>query len=116
MSTLQAVLAIIGALFVLAALGGGLYVAARSSASDVRERRLREENEDLVRRLDWIEPRFKQAEQQNQLLLQLHNPTSQLEALGTQAMANYEATVAILNQQSAVLHEIDEKLHAGGKP
>lgn len=110
MSTLQTVLAVLGGLVAIASVAGGIWAVFRTSARDAETNRLRAWNGDLIQRLDWIEPRFKTVTQQNELLMQLHNPTSQLEAMGTKAQANHDQIVEVLREQSALLEQIDEKL------
>lgn len=113
MSDLQAVLTIIGGLFGLAVLVGGLYFAVRSSAQETRIKFLQGERDDYKGRLEWIEPRFKQAEEQNRLLRNLHNPTAQIEALGQANSEWHQVIVTMLEAQAVVLHDVNEKLEEG---
>ena len=110
MSDLQAVLTIIGGLFALAVLVGGLYFAVRSSAQEARIKFLQGERDDYKGRLEWIEPRFKQAEEQNRLLRNLHNPTAQIEALGQANSERHQVIVTMLEAQAVVLRDVNEKL------
>lgn len=106
MSPLATALGIIAALITLASLGGALYVSFRASANDARTKRLSEENADYLRRLGYIEPKLQQAEQQNALLMKLHNPTEQL----AQISGNQKEILEVLEAQSEVLHDIEAKV------
>ena len=94
----------------LALLVGGLWVVVRASNKDARIKRLQDENADYLKRLDYIEPRFAKAEQQNRLLLEMHNPSDQIEALRQQEQGNHDATVKILTEQAAVLKQIESRV------
>lgn len=110
MSTAATVLSIIGALVALTVLGAGVYVIFTTSAKDAREKRLRDENVDLIRRLDYVEPKLKTAEEQNALLMQLHNPTAQLEQMSAENRQRHVEISRLLKEQSQTLHDIDDKV------
>lgn len=107
MSNLQTVLAVLGTLVVLTSVGGGLYAYFRSTAADARIKRLQDERDDYLSRLNYIEPRHKVIEQQNELLRQLHNPTALLETIAGKA----DEIIVTLDEQRELLEEIDGKLH-----
>lgn len=111
MSGLQPALAVVVGVIALAAVAGGVWAVFRSSSQDARIDRLQDERDDYLSRLNFIEPRFKEVEQQNRLLLDLHNPADQIEALRAQEQTNHDRTVAILAEQSTTLHQIDTTLH-----
>lgn len=115
MNTLQSVLVIIVSLVTLAGVGGALWAIARSSQQDARIKRLQGERDDYLSRLNYIEPRLKAVEQQNEVLLALHNPTDKIEALKAQEQANHDATVDLLQEQSRILRSIDKHLISGGR-
>lgn len=110
MSLLQSVLAVIGALLALSAVGGGLYAAFRSNDQEARIKRLQSERDDYLSRLNYIEPRLTVVEQQNEVLRTLHNPADQLQALRVQEQTNHDRTVELLEQQHATLQSIDQHL------
>lgn len=114
MSGIQQGLAVVGAIVMLAVVAGGLWAVFRSADRDARIDRLEGERDDYLSRLNFIEPRFKELEQQNKLLLDLHNPSDQIAALRVQEQTNHDRTVAILSEQSTTLHQIDTTLHGRG--
>jgi hypothetical protein len=105
-STAQTILGVVGALVVLATAGGGLWAVFRSSAQDATIKRLRDERDDYLSRLNFIEPRHRAVEQQNEVLLALHNPTERLDDLGSQ----HAEMLRLLNAQSILLQQIDRTL------
>lgn len=110
MSTIQAVLSVVGALVGLSVVGGGLWAVFRSSAQDATITRLRAEISDYVGRIEYIEPRLTSAEQQNRLLRDLQNPSAEIgEVKGLQAR-----TLELLNEQFAILREIEQRMPPKG--
>lgn len=107
---LSLTLSIIGGIAAVLVIAGGVYAIFTTSRKDVTEKRLRAENEDLVRRLDWIEPRFKDAEAKNELLTTLHNPTVQLQEMSERERDNHTTTVRLLGEQRDILVSIENKL------
>lgn len=110
MSQAQGTLAVIGALAALLILGSSVYVIFTATTKDARMKRLSEENTDLVRRLDWIEPRFRETEAKNSLLMEIHNPTARLESMERSEKANHEKTVRLLTEQRVLLTSIEAKM------
>lgn len=111
MNTLQTALAILGGLLVLAATGGGIYAQARAADRDATEKRLRAENQDYTRRLDYVEPRLKTLEEQNELLLQLHNPTVKLDGLSSE----HARILDLLKSQGRQIHAIHDAVSGDGR-
>lgn len=110
MSTIQAVLSVLGALVALAIVGGGLWAVFRSSAQDATINRQRAEIADYRGRLDYIEPRLSAAEEQNRILRDLQNPTAEIgEVKGMQVK-----TLEILNEQRVTLEEIERRMPSRG--
>lgn len=116
MTGLEGALAVVGTLVVLAGVAGGLWAVARSSAQDTRIKFLEGERADYLSRLQYIEPKLREAEQQNKVLLDLHNPADQIKQLAAQESVNHEQTVVLLNQQHTTLKAIEQRLpkHASG--
>lgn len=110
MTGLQPALAVVLALFALAVIGGGLWAAFRSTDQDARIKRLQGERDDLLSRLNFIEPKLKVVEDQNALLLAMHNPAEQIAELKSQEAENHRKTYALLEKQHATLLLIDEHL------
>lgn len=111
-SGLQATLAVVVTLITLASLAGGLYAVFRSSAQDARIKRLQDERDDYLSRLNFIEPKLVQAEQQNQVLRDLHNPAEQIGQLKAQEQDNHDKVVQILNDQTRTLQEAITRSHS----
>lgn len=109
MNDLQTFLAIVGSLVLLAGVGGVLYAQARASQRDATETRLRRENEDYLRRLNFVEPKLAKAEEQNALLMTLHNPTAKLEELS----GNDKKILEILAAQGLELRQIHTAVSGG---
>lgn len=110
MNQIQATLAVISGLVVLIVLGASVYVIFTATTKDTRMKRLSEENVDLVRRLDWIEPRFRETEAKNTLLMEIHNPTARLEHMQKTEVQNHDETVRLLTEQRALLTSIEQKI------
>lgn len=107
MNGLQTALSIIGALVVLSALGGALYANFRAAQSEATLKRLRDERDDYLSRLNYIEPRHRAIEQQNEVLLALHNPKDQLDDIqGSQA-----EMLRVLRAQKTLMEQIDRHLY-----
>jgi hypothetical protein len=109
-SQLQIVLGVVLGLFLLAGLVGGLWAAFRSADQETRIKRLQSERDDLLSRLNFIEPKLKALEEQNKVLLDLHNPADQISALKAQEAANHKATFELLTAQHKTLQAIDRHL------
>jgi hypothetical protein len=110
MSGLSQGVALLGGVLGLALLVSAAWVVVRASNKDARIKRLQDENADYLKRLDYIEPRFAKAEQQNRLLLEMHNPSDQIEALRQQEQGNHDRTVEILTEQAKVLKQIESRV------
>jgi hypothetical protein len=125
MSALQAVLAVLGGLFALAAIGGALFAFAKAGAQDARIERLQGERDDYLSRLNYIEPRFKSATEQNEILRTLVDPSARLveiresvdEKAGeilaavSRSASNTEAIKGVLLSQARTLDEIKQHVH-----
>lgn len=92
------VLSIIGVTITILVLGGGAYAIFTTTQKDVVERRLRAWNDDLGRRVDYLEPRLQKMEAQNNLLMELHNPTARLEAMDTAAQQRHTEIIDLLRE------------------
>lgn len=110
LSGLQTTLAILGALVALAAVGGGLWAVFRTAAQDATIERLRTDNAEYIKRIEYIEPRWKAADEQNTLLRELHNPSAQLGRLEDKS----SRTVELLEDQHELLNEIAAEMHRRG--
>jgi hypothetical protein len=111
MNAASVILSIIGALVVLASVGGGLWAVFRSSAQDSTIKRLRDERDDYLSRLNYIEPRHRAVEQQNELLLAMHNPTEKLDALAGDSHRVLDA----LKTMHVLIQQIDRSLYREGR-
>jgi hypothetical protein len=103
---LGAAFGVIGVIVTLLVLGAGGWVIVRGSAKDAREKRQAAFIEELTGRLDYVEPRLKKAEEQNAILMTLHNPTAKLDDLS----ASDARILEILSDQGRLLAEIDVKI------
>lgn len=103
-------LAVIGGLVGLAAIAGALWAVARSAAQDTRIKFLEGQRDDYLSRLNYIEPKLKTAEEQNRILLELHNPAEQIKALATQEQTNHDRTVLLLTEQRQTLALMEAKM------
>jgi hypothetical protein len=110
LSALQVVFAVVLGLFALTAIGAGVWASFRSTDQDARIKRLQSERDDLLSRINYIEPKLLTLEKQNQVLLDLHNPAEQIAALRKQEKENHEKTYALLEEQSRTLRQIDAHL------
>jgi chromosome segregation ATPase len=110
MSELQAVLGIVVALFLLTVVGGGIWASFRSTDQEARIKRLQGERDDLLSRLNFIEPKLRTVEEQNSVLRELHNPAQQIAALREQEAQNHAKTYELLEAQSVTLKQIEESL------
>lgn len=120
MNGLQAGLAILGTLVVLGGVGAGVWAFFTSAGRDAAMNRLRVENEDVIRRLNYVEPRLKDSEAKNALLMELHNPTARLDAISALQVQDgkdnrnlHERTVTLLNAQHTALLEAIEEISEG---
>lgn len=110
MNGLSQGLAVIGALVALATIAGVVWVVARSSARDTRLKYVEGLAADYLSRLNYIEPKLTKAEEQNRILLELHNPAEQIKALAAQEQTNHDRTVALLVEQRATLAQMESKM------
>jgi Fic family protein len=106
-SGIQSILAVFGALLALGAAAGGIWAAFRAAGQDATIRRQREDIAEYLSRIEYIEPRWKAADEQNTLLRDLHNPTSQLERIESTGRRTFE----LLEKQHAQLDEVAQELH-----
>lgn len=125
MSSLQAVLAVLGGLFGLAVIAGALWAFAKSGAQDAVIKRLRDERDDYLSRLNFIEPRFKSATEQNEILRTLVDPSTRLNEIRdtvtertdeiltavARSAGNTEAIKGVLLSQARTLDEIKRHVH-----
>lgn len=107
MSDLQIVLGVVISLLTLAGLGGGVWVTFKGAATAARIKRLQDERDDYLSRLNFIEPRHRAVEQQNEVLLALHNPTEKLDQLGD----NQTEILRVLRAQHRIIEQIDQQLY-----
>lgn len=113
MSDFSAMLAILGALVLLAGAAGGTYAHFKSSEDKEEMARVRAHRDDLLSRLNFIEPRVKLLEQQNEVLMSLHNPAQQITNLAEQEQRNHVETVRLLQSTHDILEQIDGHLTNG---
>lgn len=93
-----AVLVAIATILGLAGLGGATWAVIKTSAQEASNRRLRTENEDLIRRVNYLEPRTDVLERENETLRSIRDPSEAIEALKAQEQGNHEATLGVLQQ------------------
>jgi hypothetical protein len=108
-NTAQTVLAVIGGVVALLVMAGGAWAILASSAKDAMGKRLQGDNDYLRKQLDFIEPRFRDAEAKNEMLMKLHNPTAKLDQMTILEQANHEETLRLLREQRDILVSIEEK-------
>lgn len=89
-------LAALGALVVLSGAAGVIWANLRSKAVELTVDRLRSENEDYVRRLNYLEPRTEVLERENKTLRALHNPADAIDDLKAQEASNHKEAMAVL--------------------
>lgn len=94
-------------LIMLAGVGYGLFQAFRNSDRDAQLTRVRGDAADYLQKLNYVEPRLRAVEQQNEVLLALHNPTEQLDKLHTNDME----ILRVLNAQHDLLEDIDREMY-----
>lgn len=102
MTSIPIAIQVILGIFGVTVIGGVLWVAARSSYSDAQMKRMRGENEDYLRRLNYVEPRLSLVEKQNELLMSLHNPSSFQDRTDT----SLSRIQTLLDEQHGVLADI----------
>lgn len=108
MSTTAAVLAVIATLVTLAGVAFAAWQLLKAADREARIKRLQNERDDYLSRLNYIEPRHRAIEQQNEVLLALHNPTDKLEDL-----AERQADMLrILRGIKTLAEQIDRRLYA----
>lgn len=105
-----AILVGLGALFGLCVLSGAVWAVIRTSALQTSNDRLRNEAEDYLRRLGFLEPRVDVLERENRTLRDLHNPAEAISdiaakvgRLADQEGTNHRETIDVLNQIDAHL-------------
>lgn len=103
MSQLGGVLVAIATILGLAGLGGATWAVIKASAQDATIKRLRGENDDYVKRLNYIEPKVDALERENRTLRDLHNPADEIASLKAQEQTNHEATFGKLNEIATLL-------------
>lgn len=69
-------------------------------------KRLTSDNEYLRGQLEFIEPRFRDAEAKNEMLMKLHNPTAKLDQMSATEAANHLEITRLLGEQHQALEEI----------
>lgn len=125
MNNVQAALTILGALVLLAGVGSAIWVYATGGAQDKRIERLQGERDDLLSRLNYIEPRFKSLGEQFATLQTLVDPSARLAEIRATVNAktdeiltaversanNTDAIKAVLLAQARTLDEIDKRIH-----
>jgi vacuolar-type H+-ATPase subunit I/STV1 len=91
----------LGLLTVLAGSAAVVWSKFRADASDLTMTRLRSENEDYLRRLNYLEPRVTALESRNKVLEELHDPAEEIAALRKEEAAHH-------TEQMRVLRSIDK--------
>lgn len=106
MSAIGVAISSVLGLVALIGIGSGLWAVAHSTSQDQRIKRLQDERDDYLSRLNFIEPRHRAIEQQNEVLLALHDPTLRLESID----GNQVEILKQLGAQSVLIQQIDNKL------
>jgi hypothetical protein len=128
-SAAQTVLAVLGGLFGIAVIAGALYAYAKGGAQDARIERLQGERDDYLSRLNYIEPRFKSAQEQNEILRTLVDPsarlieirdtvdtkTAEILAAVQRTDRNVDAIKGVLLAQARTFDEIKQRVHVDRK-
>lgn len=78
------ILSAVAVIFGLLGSGGALWAVFRASALEASNERLRKENEDYVRRLNYIEPKVEVLERENTTLRSTRDPSEKLEGISAQ--------------------------------
>jgi DNA polymerase III delta prime subunit len=91
-------LAAAGTLLALAGLAGGLRATWKTSGLEATVARLRGEIDDYLKFYNYAKPRLDVLEQQNKLLLEMHNPADAIEKLYVQEGKNHLETIGVLRQ------------------
>lgn len=92
------ILAGVGTLMTLAALGGATWAVIRASAQDATIKRQRGEIDDYLKRLNYIEPRVEALERENETLRSLRDPSEAIADLKEQEQRNHDATLKDLGE------------------
>jgi len=128
MSTIQTVLAALGGLIVVAGAAATIWAYVKGGAQDNQIERLRGEVTDYLSRLNYIEPRFKASQEQNEILRTLVDPSGRLDEIRStvteksdeilraveRSASNTEAMKAVLLAQARTLDDIGEHMHPRG--
>jgi hypothetical protein len=103
MNQLGGALVAIATLLGLAGLGGATWAVIKASVQDATIKRLRGENDDYLKRLNYIEPKVEALERENKTLHVLHNPADAIDRLNrkvdtltVQEQDNHTETVGVL--------------------
>lgn len=118
MNNIGIFIASLGTLILLAGTAGAVWAVIRTSAQEATIKRLRDENEDYLRRLNYLEPRVDVLENRNEILEQLHNPAKAIAEVATQVaqllaleVKNHESVVKLIHTETSrvetVLNRID---------
>lgn len=121
MNDVGIIFASIGTLILLAGIAGSVWAVIRTSAQEATIKRLRDENEDYLRRLNYLEPRVEVLESRNEILEQLHNPAKAIAEVATQVaqllaleMQNHGETIDLMKEETkrveTILNKIDRHL------
>lgn len=111
-----AVISILAGLVALAGVIGTLRGVAKSASQEAQLKRVREDRDDYLSRLNFIEPRHAALVEQNEMLRTLNDPSQRLNDLGELIEENTDALRGQINQvlerQGAMLRAIDGQVHA----
>lgn len=98
MSGLVLVLAGIGSLVAILVVAGGVWSVLRSSTIEANYQRVRDEAEDYLRRVNFLEPRVEVLERENKTLRDLHNPAKAIDVAAHQVAKNHLQTFEVLTR------------------
>lgn len=106
MNSIVAVIVVITGILGLAGLGGAVYANLRSSALEASNRRLTNDNEYYLRKVNYLEPRVDVLERENETLHRLHNPTPEIVTLREQEATNHTEAMGLLR---AIHNDLNER-------
>lgn len=89
----------LGVLVVASGLAAVVWAKFQSDAKDITERRLRAENEDYLRRLNYLEPHATGLEQRVKVLESLHAPTEAIEGLRRDIANHHREVMRLLGER-----------------
>lgn len=89
-------LGVLVALVLLAAVAAGVWVVFKGKAVELTVQRLRGENEDYVRRLNYVEPQLEHLKNENGVLRSMVNPATEIHEMREQENAHHDEQMRVL--------------------